>query len=209
MASREQLGNKAGTRTMRFPVVAAVLLFSVCFVSSMSAQQSALEQGTRPVSVKTLYLEMKYYATKDVVQPGSRITLVADFVLPPKMHVYSPEVKGYIPIKLELDPSVNFTAQPAEYPPGELILLPAIKEIVPVYQERFRITQEVTMGSASALQPLISSQKPLAIRGKLSYQACDDKMCYLPQTMPLTWTLKVESSAREPLTQPKPPKAPH
>ena len=29
-------------------------------------------------------------------------------------------------------------------------------------------------------------------KGRLRYQACDDKMCYLPQTIPLEWNLKVD-----------------
>jgi len=153
--------------------------------------------GTRQTEVKTNYLEMKYYATSDVVRPELRFTLVADFLLPPKMHVYTPEVKGYIPIKLELEASPNYKAQAAEYPKSELLFLPAINELVPVYQGRFQITQDVVMANNNVLQPILSGAKQVRIRGQLRYQACDDKICYLPQTVPLEWVLAVEPLDRE------------
>ena len=29
---------------------------------------------------------------------------------------------------------------------------------------------------------------PLTIKGKLRYQACDDRVCYLPKDLALEWT---------------------
>ena len=158
--------------------------------------------GTRQTTIKTNHLEMKYYSTTDTVRPDLRFTLVADIMLPPKMHVYTPAVKGYIPIQLQLQDSPNYAAQPVEYPKGELLLLPAINEIVPVYQNSFRITADVLMASSGVLQPLLNGDPTLQIRGQLKYQACDDKICYLPETVPLAWTLKVEPLDRERVPEP-------
>ncbi len=47
------------------------------------------------------------------------------------------------------------------------------------------------------LPPVIAGNGELKITGKLRYQACDDKICYLPETVPLEWTLKVEPLDRE------------
>jgi hypothetical protein len=61
------------------------------------------------------------------------------------------------------------------------------------------------------LQPIIASNGELKITGKLRYQACDDKICYLPETLPLEWTLKAEPLDRERVPeaiQHKPPVAP-
>jgi hypothetical protein len=33
------------------------------------------------------------------------------------------------------------------------------------------------------------------VTGTLSYQACDDKICFNPVTVPLSWTLPLESTA--------------
>ena len=166
--------------------------------------------GTHQTTVKNDHLELNYYSTRDVVRPGLRLTLVADFQLPSKMHVYAPEVQNYIPIRLEIDPSPNYKALPAEYPKAEILYLPAIQETVPVYQGKFRVTQDVTVAAGNVLQPIIASNGELKITGKLRYQACDDKICYLPETLPLEWTLKAEQLDRERVPEPiqhKPPAA--
>ena len=139
---------------------------------------------------------MKYYSTADTVSPGSAFKLVADFTLPPKMHVYTPEVKGYIPIMWAVESSPNYTTKPPDYPKGQLFMFPEINEVVPVYQNSFRITEDVVMAGASALQPILNGDKTVKIRGALRYQACDEKVCYLPQIVQLEWTLKVEPAAQ-------------
>jgi hypothetical protein len=153
--------------------------------------------GTRQTTVDAKYLRMTYYASTDLARPDLRLTLVADFSLPPKMHVYTPEVKGYIPIRLTLEESPYFTAEAAEYPKGSLLMMPAINEIVPVYENEFRIAQDVVLSASGVLQPLLEGNKTLTIRGSLRYQACDDKICYLPETLPMEWTLRLEPLNRE------------
>ena len=34
----------------------------------------------------------------------------------------------------------------------------------------------------------------LTIKGVLSHQACDDKVCFTPQSVPLTWNVALWSS---------------
>ncbi len=153
--------------------------------------------GTRETVVRTDHLEMRYYATRDPIRPNLRFTLVADFEMPEKMHVYTPEVKNYIPIDFQLEPSDKFRARPVDYPQGELLHLEAIDETVPVYEGKFRLTQDVVMASTRSLEEILSGESQITIRGKLRYQACDDKICYLPQTLPMEWTLNVEPLDRQ------------
>ena len=37
----------------------------------------------------------------------------------------------------------------------------------------------------------------LTIKGILNYQACDDKLCFTPQSVPLTWTVTLRQLDRE------------
>lgn len=149
--------------------------------------------GTRETSVKTDQLELKYYSTDDVVRSGLDLTLVADFDLKPKMHVYAPEVQQYIPIQLTLEPSAYYAAHPADYPKPETLYLAPIKETVPVYQGKFRVTQDITIAGTKELEPVLAGNREIRIRGQLRYQVCDDKICYLPQNTPVEWILKAES----------------
>ena len=153
--------------------------------------------GTRETLVRTDHLDMKYFSTRDVVRPNLRFTLVSEFELKPKMHVYAPGIKNYIPIRFALDPSPNYIAQPPAYPKAEILHLAAIQESVPVFQGKFRITQDVTMAGNDPLQSALSGNREIKIKGQLRYQACDDKICYLPQNVPVEWVLKLEPHDQE------------
>jgi len=56
-----------------------------------------------------------------------------------------------------------------------------------VYQKPFRITQDVTLGTMSDLR----GQSDVVVKGNVRYQACDDKICFLPTTVPVSWTVKL------------------
>jgi len=43
-------------------------------------------------------------------------------------------------------------------------------------------------GSAAA-RTALAKQGAMTIGGALSYQACDDRLCYDPVTLPLSWTV--------------------
>ncbi len=153
--------------------------------------------GTLETVVRTDHLEMKYYSSRDTVRPNLRFTLISDFMLQEKMHVYSPEVQNYIPIRFTIEPSPYYTVHPAEYPPSETLYLPAIQEIVPVFQGRYQVRQDITTLGTDDLEAVLNGNHEIKIRGNFRYQACDDRICYLPKTIPLEWTLQVEPFDRQ------------
>jgi hypothetical protein len=165
-------------------------------------REAGSASGTREKVVSTAHLTLKYSSTRDVVRPNLRFTLVSEFEMKPKMHVYAPEAKGYIPIKLDVDASSNYSAKPAAYPKSELLYLAPIKETIQVFQGKFRVTQDVVMAGGDILQPLLNANGEVKITGRLRYQACDDQVCYLPQNIPMEWTLKVEPLDRERVPEP-------
>ena len=73
----------------------------------------------------------------------------------------------------------------------------ALNEHVQVFQHPFRIVQDVALDASSDAQNALKSVSSLTIDGTLGYQACDDKMCFSPQTVPLTWTVSVRQLDRE------------
>jgi hypothetical protein len=153
--------------------------------------------GTKETSVSTAHLDMHYYSTQDEVRPNLHFTLVSELALKPKMHVYSPTVKDFIPIEMEINPSPLYKASPPAFPKAENLYLEPIQQTVAVYRGKFRITQDVTLAGNDALQAVLSGNHMVKITGKLKYQACDDQVCYIPQTVPMTWTLNVNSLDRE------------
>jgi hypothetical protein len=124
--------------------------------------------------------------------PGGRITLTAEIQLPPDVHVYAPGTKGYKPIALVMDPTPGIVLTPVNYPRAEVLYLPAIKERVPVFEGKFRLTQDLKISAAADFSSSLGTDgKAFTINGRLDYQACDKKICYLPASVPVHWQLQV------------------
>jgi hypothetical protein len=148
-------------------------------------------------SAETNHLRLTTAASVPVARPGQRIVLSLEIDLKPNMHVYAPGVEGYIPIDWKLEESPAVRAHPFEYPASRKLHLKAIGETVPVYRERVRIAREITFGPENAVRPLVTPTGELILKGSLRYQACDDRKCYLPETVPLEWRFHFEGLDRE------------
>ena len=124
--------------------------------------------------------------------PGSWVTVTAEVQLPPDVHVYAPGTKGYKTISLAIDSMPGLDLSPPVYPRAKVLYLPAIKERVPVFEGTFHIRQDVKVSSASEFSSSLGADgKTVTIKGKLNYQACDSKVCYLPSSVPVQWQLQI------------------
>jgi hypothetical protein len=143
-------------------------------------------------TVEAPHLKVVVKQSDAVAVPGSRLTLTAEIDLPPDVHVYAPGTKGYKPVGLVIDSSPELELKPPVYPLAEVLYMPAIQERVPVFQGTFRILQDVKVTSAAEFSNTLGTDgKTLTITGKLHYQACDSKVCFLPASVPLQWKLQV------------------
>jgi DsbC/DsbD-like thiol-disulfide interchange protein len=140
-------------------------------------------------SQETAHLKLSTSVAPDTAKPDAKIALAVDITPKPGVHVYAPGQAGYIAITLTVEPQQAFTKTgKAKYPDPEKLVLPALNETQLVYNKPFRITQDVTLAGARQLQQAGSG--PLVIKGSVRYQACNDKICFLPLTVPVTWTIK-------------------
>jgi hypothetical protein len=156
--------------------------------------QAAPDETTLLSEVPGKYLRVALRLASKPASPGDRVTLVADIVPGPKMHVYAPEQSGYIPVALKLAASTDFAGQPAKFPPATSFYYEPLKETVKVYDKPFRIQQDVTIARTPDVLKRAQSGEPLTISGTVSYQACDDAVCYRPDSVPVTWTIKLARS---------------
>ena len=128
--------------------------------------------------------------------PGGRVTLIVDLKPKPGMHVYAPGQVGYVPIAVTLDPSPDFRTHPAQFPvPGTYYFAP-LKETVKVYDKPTRIAQAVTLALTPELRKRAAAGDKLVVTGSLAYQACDDKVCYRPETVPVSWSIALTPFVR-------------
>jgi hypothetical protein len=162
--------------------------------------------GLAPVAhdvVASKHLKLNVSGGDVPARPGQRVTLTVDVELPRRMHVYAPGVSGYIPISLKLESSAAFKPDAVVFPPSKTMRLEAIHETVPVYERRFRLLDTVTLGNPQQIEPLLDSNRDLTIQGELRYQACDDRECFVPETVRLKWKIHVlpfdRTRAPEPL----------
>jgi len=124
--------------------------------------------------------------------PGSRITVTTEVQLPPGVHVYAPGTKGYKTIDLVMDSMPGLEVVSPVYPKSRILFLPAINERVPVFEGTFPIAQDVKISSAADFSSSLGTEgKTCTLTGKLNYQACDAKVCYLPTSVPVQWQIQV------------------
>jgi len=143
-------------------------------------------------TVKAPHLQLMLEQSDREAFPGSRITLTAVLRLPPDVHVYAPGTKGYKPINLRIDPVSEVQLKTVVYPRAKVLYLEAIKERVPVFGGTFRVSQEVQVATAPDFSNSLGADgKIVTIAGKLEYQACDSRICFLPTSAPVQWQLKV------------------
>lgn len=137
------------------------------------------------------------YTTDEVVAPGTHFSVVLDIKPGPRVHVYAPEVEGYKPIALAIEQRAALIMREAQYPRSEDYFFVPLKEHVPVYQSPFRIVQDLMIDASREGQAALKGLSSLTIKGVLNYQACDDKICFSPQSVPLSWTVNLKPLDRE------------
>ena len=157
--------------------------------------------GVVPSEVKSevegKQLKLTATASNAVVTVGQRIALALDIELKPNMHVYAPGVSGYIPIDWTIKESDAAATHEISFPKSTMLNLPAINETVPVYTGRFRLTRDITIAAADKVKPLADASGRFTVEGILHYQACDDHICYIPQNLPVKWTLQFQDLDRQ------------
>jgi len=158
-----------------------------------------IESAGAKLTAPHLSIEKFQSDTEAVI--GSRVTLGVKLDLPSHMHVYAPGAQRYHPVRLVIDSLEDVRLKTSQLPPSKEIYLPAIREKVPVYEGKFRVTQDVMMAPRKdKMKTLLEKGESrdyfteVQIHGKLEYQACDAKICYLPAEVPLVWNVKVHQA---------------
>ena len=137
-------------------------------------------------------LKVTATATNPVVSPGQRIVLAMDIELRPNAHVYAPGVESYIPIEWKMEDSNAALVQKAEFPAPQKLFLAAINETVPAYSGAFRVTRDITIEQPEKLRGAVDATGHFTLHSTLRYQACDDRICYIPQDLAVQWTFEYQ-----------------
>ena len=157
---------------------AVALTLALIVVSAASVAADVIVSRTTP------HLTFTASLTPDVVKPGGRLSLVVRIVPKRRMHVYAPGTK-YKAVTVTLNRSAWLKPAKIVYPKPSIYFFKPFNEQVFVYSDSFKLTMPIAIGTIPARMTQVK------ISGTLSYQACDDRVCYLPQLVPLEWVVPV------------------
>ena len=147
-----------------------------------AAQAQPIKPAGKPkvTQVSTDHLKIRY-ANELVRKTDGALSFVVEIEPRPGIHVYAPGADDYRVITLEIDEQSALRLRPHQYPASEVYHFLPLNEKIPVYQKPFALSID-----AEAQKP----RKALAVTGRLEYQACDDKVCFAPVSVPLAWTVR-------------------
>ena len=162
--------------------------------NTMSSIMMRLGNRVAPVAgtkVSTAHLEITTYPSDSAVAPGNRFSIALDIRPRSGIHVYAPGAKNYRVIGLSIGAQPFVRTIPLKYPASEIYFFKPLNERVPVFQKPFTLIQEVVLEGTPQAQAALRERDSVTIAGTLEYQACDDKICYNPASVPLTWTVNL------------------
>jgi DsbC/DsbD-like thiol-disulfide interchange protein len=116
---------------------------------------------------------------------GGKAMLFLDVTPKAGIHVYAPGSKDYIPISVKLEPTPGVKPGKVTYPKAEMMKFG--DENVPVFQKAFRLTQEVALDKSAA-----AAGSTVSVAATVHLQACDDRVCFPPENVPVKWTVAVK-----------------
>ena len=148
-------------------------------------------QAPAPVRNDTMHLTVNTAISTAEVAPGQKLSLSFDITPKRAMHVYAPGKHDYQVIAVKLDPQPWLKVAPTTYPPSEIYYFKELDEKVETYGKPFTLVQDITVLDTAAAKKALAAG-PIKLSGRLEYQACDDKVCYAPTKVPVSFALTVK-----------------
>jgi hypothetical protein len=139
------------------------------------------------------------------VKPGGSAPIEFEFRVAPGYHINSnkPKSELLIPTVLSLSVPTNVSVAGMTYPTGEDLTFPfSPDEKLSVYTGDFTVKGKVIASKAT-------SKGTYRVHGQLRYQACDNRACYPPTNIPLSFDVKVANPPKAIGTKANPKQSPH
>ena len=142
----------------------------------------------------TAQLKFTAYPSDTIVTNGKRFSLVVEVAPGPDMHVYAPgaEGMGYQVVGFNMAASEFVDYRPMDFPESEVYHFKPLDEFVPVYQAPFTLAQEAVIKASAEIEQQLEDVDAITLSGTLDYQACDDAICYLPVSVPVSFNLEFQ-----------------
>jgi hypothetical protein len=161
---------------------------------------STLGSGAAGAVVKasTAHVTIAASLSDAVAAPGQRLALIADITPARGMHVYAPGKHDYQVVRLVIDPQPWLRVHDGVYPASEIYHFKPLDERVEVYLKPFRLRRDLTLLATPEAQKLLGAMSTVTITGAIDYQACDDKVCFNPARVPISFEMSLNPLDRRP-----------
>ena len=151
-----------------------------------------------PMTANTAHLTMTASISDAIAAPGERLAIIMNIVPKQGMHLYAPGRHNYQVVALTLDPQSWLRAQAPIYPPSQIYHFKPLNERVEVFMKAFQLRRDVTVLATPEAQKLLAGLATVTITGALEYQACDDKVCFNPARVPVSFVVALKPLDRRP-----------
>ena len=122
----------------------------------------------------------------DAAPQGTVMRTAIRVTLPDGLHTNAnqPRDPSLIPLVLTVDAPAGVTVEEIVYPEASDFAQEGVEELLAVYEQEFLIGVQLRVADDAALGPL-------TVPASLRYQACDERVCYIPATVATGWAFPV------------------
>ncbi|MBV8771310.1 MAG: hypothetical protein JO166_03100 [Deltaproteobacteria bacterium] len=143
------------------------------------------------VALKASEVNARFELSQERVLSGQTVGITVDFDIAPGWHIYgSPLPEGYVPATVTFDNEL-LSRQKLNFPKPTPVRFELLGETLPVYQGRFKAEGDIVLR-----ENVPPGEHRLS--GILSFQACNDSLCKMPQQVHFDIPLWIESPAAKP-----------
>ena len=168
--------------------------------SAVVLRNFGVDAGANSVEIKTDVLTATVSLSADRCFPGQELGVALRVRLKPGWHIYGkPLPANYRPTELSFE-SPLIAEQSLEMPSAKPTELKALGETLPVYENEFQALGKLRVRwsppmPAKFLEPLGERIEPglHQLGATFRFQACNDQVCEVPQTISLKLPLRIEA----------------
>jgi len=172
-------------------------------VSNIRVRLNNLNTSVAATRAESRQLDVVTYPSDAAIAPGNRFSIVAQITPHNGVHVYAPGAANYKVVELKVLPSRYIRTFKTVYPKSEIYFFKPLNERVPTYQKPFTISQDIVLDGQASTRTALAKQTSMTIGGVLTYQACDDRLCYDQVTLPLSWTIGLKPIVTQATVRPE------
>ena len=167
------------------------LILLLILLTTFSLSQSMFSQNPFDMKIATVSGKM----SQTQVSPGSSVDVEVTAKIEHEFHINAnkPSEEYLIPTILKFEPIADATFGDINYPDPKMAKFSFSESAIAVYEGTIKITTKLN------LSPSIKIGKNV-LKGKFSFQGCNDVNCFAPQDLSIEIPFEVVSTSKTPLS---------